>query len=70
MRTNIELDDHLMAQAMRSTGARTKRAAVEAGLRLLVQTHAQTSLRKLRGKVAWDGDLHQSRLDDPQLTKQ
>jgi Arc/MetJ family transcription regulator len=63
MRTNIELDDHLVDQAMRSTGAPTKKAVVEAGLRLLVQTHAQTSLRKLRGKVQWQGDLNQSRLD-------
>ncbi len=64
MRTNIELDDHLIAQAMRSTGAPTKRAAVEAGLRLLVQTHAQTNLRKLRGAITWQGNLDQLRLDD------
>jgi Arc/MetJ family transcription regulator len=64
MRTNIELDDQLVDQAMRSTGARTKRAVVEAGLRLLVQTHAQTNLRKLRGKVQWQGNLDDSRLDD------
>jgi hypothetical protein len=46
-----------MQQAMRSTGARTKKAVVEAGLRLLVQTHAQTGIRQLRGKVRWHGDL-------------
>ncbi len=63
MRTNIELDDQLVVQAMHTTGARTKRAVVEAGLRLLVQTHAQTNLRKLRGKVQWQGDLNDSRLD-------
>ncbi len=63
MRTNIELDDELVKQAMRSSGARTKRALVEAGLRLLVQTHAQASIRKLRGKVKWEGDLEQSRLE-------
>ena len=63
MRTNIELDDQLVVQAMQTTGARTKRAVVEAGLRLLVQTHAQTNLRKLRGKVQWQGDLNDSRLD-------
>jgi Arc/MetJ family transcription regulator len=63
MRTNIELDDHLVDQAMRSTGVRTKKAVVEAGLRLLVQTHSQTALRKLRGKVQWQGDLKESRLD-------
>jgi len=62
MRTNIDIDDRLMREAMRSSGARTKRAAVEAGLRLLAETHAQGSIRRLRGKIAWDGDLNQSRL--------
>lgn len=62
MRTNIELDDQLIHQAMRSTGTRTKRAAVEAGLRLLVKTHSQSAIRRLRGKVKWEGDLDESRL--------
>lgn len=62
MRTNIEIDDDLMRQAMRRSGAATKRAAVEAGLRLLAETHAQGSIRRLRGKIAWEGDLQQSRL--------
>jgi Arc/MetJ family transcription regulator len=62
MRTNIEIDDQLLSEAMRSSGARTKKAAVEAGLRLLVKTHAQTAIRRLRGKVRWEGDLNESRL--------
>jgi len=62
MRTNIEIDDQLMREAMRRSGAKTKRAAVEAGLRLLAKTHAQTSIRRLRGKVVWEGDLNRSRL--------
>jgi len=62
VRTNIDIDDSLMQQAMRSSGARTKKAAVEAGLRLLARTHAQGSIRRLRGKVDWQGDLNQSRL--------
>ena len=45
MRTNIDIDDRLMAQAMRRSGARTKKAAVEAGLRLLAQTHAHYDVR-------------------------
>jgi Arc/MetJ family transcription regulator len=61
MRTNIDIDDALMRQAMRSTGAPTKRAAVEEGLRLLIQTRGQRSIRRLRGKVAWEGDLEESR---------
>jgi Arc/MetJ family transcription regulator len=62
VRTNIEIDDQLVDQAMRSSGARTKRAVVEAGLRLLVKTHSQSAIRKLRGKVRWEGDLNESRL--------
>ena len=63
VRTNIEIDDKLMRQAMRSSGARTKRAVVEEALRLLVQTRGQASLRRLRGKVSWDGDLQTSRVE-------
>ena len=61
MRTNIEIDDRLMREAMRRSGASTKRAAVEAGLRLLAETHAQGSIRRLKGKVVWEGDLNESR---------
>jgi Arc/MetJ family transcription regulator len=61
MRTNIDIDDRLMRRAMRRSGAPTKKAAVEAGLRLLADTHAQGSIRRLRGKIDWDGDLSQSR---------
>jgi Arc/MetJ family transcription regulator len=61
MRTNIDIDDRLMRQAMRRSGAPTKKAAVEAGLRLLADTHAQGSIRRLRGKVDWEGDTNQSR---------
>jgi Arc/MetJ family transcription regulator len=61
MRTNIEIDDRLMREALRSSGARTKRATVEAGLRLLVQVCRQDGIRRLRGKVRWEGDLNESR---------
>jgi Arc/MetJ family transcription regulator len=61
MRTNIEIDDRLMRQAMRCSGSRTRKAAVQAGLRLLAETHAQASVRRLRGKLRWEGDLEQSR---------
>jgi Arc/MetJ family transcription regulator len=61
MRTNIDIDDHLMAQAMRFSGAPTKKAVVEEALRMLVRTRAQGSIRRLRGKVKWEGDLEQSR---------
>ena len=62
VRTNIDIDDGLMHEAMRTSGAATKKAAVEAGLRLLVQTFSQGAIRKLQGKVRWEGNLNQSRL--------
>jgi Arc/MetJ family transcription regulator len=62
MRTNIEIDDDLMRQALRASGERTKRAAVDQALRLLVQTKAQGGIRRLRGKVYWQGDLSAGRL--------
>ena len=61
MRTNIEIDDGLMAKALRASGKGTKRAVVEEALRLLVRTKGQTRIRKWRGKVGWEGDLQQSR---------
>ncbi len=61
MRTNIEIDDRLMREAMRRSGAGTKKAAVEEGLRLLVQTRAQSAMRRWRGKVRWEGNLAESR---------
>ena len=61
MRTNIEIDDDLMRQAMRRSGGRTKKAAVEEALRLLVKMHNQTSIRRWRGKVQWEGNLKQLR---------
>ena len=62
MRTNIEIDDRLMRKAMRQSGKRTKKATVEAALQLLVETYGQTGIRRLRGKVKWEGDLQQLRL--------
>ncbi len=61
MRTNIVLDDELMRKAMKATGLATKRAVVEEGLRLLIRLKAQTGIRRLRGKVQWEGDLDDMR---------
>ena len=61
MRTMIEIDDQLMQEAMRRSGTPSREAVVEAGLRLLLKTHAQTEIRQLRGKVRWEGDIPQSR---------
>ena len=57
MRTNIEIDDELMQEALRATGAKTKKEAVELGLRTLLDLRAQEKARSLRGKIAWEGDL-------------
>lgn len=62
MRTNIEIDDRLMKEAMRSAGTKTKRETVEAALKLLVRTRSQAKIRELRGKVQWEGNLEESRL--------
>ena len=56
MRTNIEIDDELLAQAMRASGCRTKRATVEEGLRMLTRKKAYGAIVALRGKVHWEGD--------------
>ncbi len=61
MRTNIHIDDSLMSDAQRLSGAKTKKEAVEQGLKLLVQMHEQQSIRQLRGKLQWDGDLDRMR---------
>ena len=62
MRTNIDIDDKLMREAMRRSGTSTKKETVETALQLLVETLSQTSVRRLKGKVKWEGDLNQSRL--------
>jgi Arc/MetJ family transcription regulator len=61
MRTNIEIDDKLMQAVLKETGLPTKRAAVEEGLKLLLQLRRQARIRELRGKVDWQGDLDKSR---------
>lgn len=63
MRTNIVIDDKLMAEALRATGLKTKREAVELGLRTLLQLSKQSDIRRLRGKVSWEGDLDAMRRD-------
>ena len=63
MRTNIEIDDKLMQDALRYTRVKTKREAVELGLRTLVQLGRQVEVRKMRGKLQWDGDLDAMRRD-------
>lgn len=61
MRTNIVIDDKLMADALKVSGATTKKEAVELGLKLLVRQNKQQAIRKLRGKLRWEGNLDEIR---------
>lgn len=63
MRTNIVIDDKLMRDALRATGVKTKREAVELGLRTLLRLKTQSDIRGLRGKLRWKGDLDAMRSD-------
>ena len=64
MRTNIVIDDDLMASAMSVSGARTKRETVEMGLRMLLRLRRQGEIRQLRGALDWTGDLEAMRSDE------
>ena len=61
MRTNIVIDDDLMAQALKATGLDTKKEVVEQGLKLLIKRSKQQSIRSLRGKIKWEGNLDEMR---------
>lgn len=61
MRTNIVIDDDLMADAIKATGLNTKKEVVEQGLRLIIKRNQQQAIRQLRGKLQWEGDLDEMR---------
>ena len=63
MRTNIVIDDRLMRETLRATGLKTKREAVEEGLRTLLRLSRQSELRGSRGQLKWTGDLDAMRTD-------
>jgi Arc/MetJ family transcription regulator len=63
MRTNILIDDDLMAKALEVSGIKTKREVVEEGLKLLIKMSAQRKILELRGKIHWEGDLDEMRRD-------
>ncbi len=63
MRTNIVIDDNLMAEALKLSNIKTKKGVVETALKLLVQVKRQEAIRKLRGKLNWEGNLSEMRLD-------
>jgi Arc/MetJ family transcription regulator len=61
MRTNIVIDDQLMADALKATGLDTKKEVVEEGLKLLIRRNRQQDIKKLRGKLKWEGNLDEMR---------
>lgn len=61
MRTNIEIDDKLMKDALNATGLKTKKETVELGLKTLVKLKKQEGIKRFRGKLAWSGDLDEAR---------
>jgi Arc/MetJ family transcription regulator len=63
MRTNIVIDEELMQQVLKLTGLKTKREAVEQGLKALLKLKQQEQIRKYRGKLRWEGDLDTMRRD-------
>jgi len=63
MRTNIDINDKLMTEALKVSGAGTKREAVELGLQALIRLKRQAEIRKYRGKLNWEGDLDAMRTD-------
>jgi Arc/MetJ family transcription regulator len=63
VRTNIEIEESLITEAMKASGLTTKKATVEEGLRLIISLKKQEGIKSLRGKVKWEGDLDQMRTD-------
>jgi Arc/MetJ family transcription regulator len=63
MRTNIIIDDKLMEDSLRVTGLKTKREAVELGLRTLLRLRQQEEIKRFRGKLNWQGDPEAIRTD-------
>ena len=64
MRTNIVIDDVLMADVLKLTGVKTKREAVELGLKTLIDIKKQENIRRFRGRLKWEGDLDDMRSDN------
>ncbi len=63
MRTNIEIDDTLMSDALAMTGVRTKKEAVELALKTLIRLKKQERIKQFKGKLRWEGDLEEMRTD-------
>ena len=65
MRTNIVIDDKLMKEALKTSRMKTKKEAVEEGLKLLIRRKKQENIKNLKGRLNWQGDLDEMRKDKP-----
>ncbi len=63
MRTNVVLDDDLVRSALSLSGFKTKKKAIEEGLKLLIQLNRQKRVKSFRGKLRWAGNLNKARTD-------
>jgi Arc/MetJ family transcription regulator len=63
MRTNIVIDDKIMSEALKATGLKTKKEAVELGLKTLISLNKQAAIKELKGKLLWESDLDDMRTD-------
>ncbi|MCH7557758.1 MAG: type II toxin-antitoxin system VapB family antitoxin [Planctomycetes bacterium] len=63
MRTNVVLDDNLVKSALKLSGFKTKKKAIEEGLKLLIEVNHQKRIKNFRGKLKWTGNLHKMRID-------
>lgn len=63
MRTNVVLDDDLINSALKLSGFKTKKKAIEEGLKLLIQVNRQKKVKDFRGKLKWTGNLNKMRTD-------
>jgi Arc/MetJ family transcription regulator len=63
MRTNVVIDDDLMNKAKRLSGLKTNKETIEEALKLFIAQKEQSEIRKLRGKLKWEGNLEGMRLD-------
>lgn len=63
MRTNIILDDSIIETALKIGGFKTKKATIENALKLFIQIKGQQNIKKLKGKIRWEGNLDEMRRD-------
>ncbi|ESS71273.1 hypothetical protein MGMO_112c00120 [Methyloglobulus morosus KoM1] len=63
MRTNVVIDNTLMQESLKATGLKTKKETVELGLKTLITLRKQATIKELKGKLHWEGNLDNLRTD-------